>query len=299
MAGISDNNFILNWFYDSSPITTMLLCSAMFVILAWAGIVVIRPWLMVVLKGEPDLNQGISYFLSFFNLVDGLLLSLLAVATYQNHANVERIVVREAAMLAALYHSASALPLPHQAELQGLLRDYTRHIVDTAWPQQQRGQAPHGDVAIMNEFQKRLLEFEPTTKAQELIFAATLRQLGEYVEARQQRLFSARSNLPLVLWYAVGVGIVIHSIFLCSLDLRLRHYFVFATLISLFNGTVICMILLLNHPFRGPFGVSAAPFALQQARMTSFDSGSAISAGQPDANSAADRQAARKPAKLE
>ena len=262
-----DNNAVLDWFYELSPATTMLSCSALFVALAWAGAVFLRPWLSIALRGQPDLNFSIGYFLSFFNLVDGLLLSLLAVATYQNHANVERIVVREATALSVLYHNVSSLPDPHRTELQRLLRDHTQEIVHVVWPLQQRGLAPRSHTAIIDEFQRRFLAFEPQTKTQEAIFVATLRQLGEYVEARQQRLFSVRSNLPMILWYAVGIGIVVHSIFLCGLDLRLRPYFIFATLISFFNGTVICMILLLNHPFRGPFAVSAAPFVLQQDHM--------------------------------
>lgn len=264
MPDITDSNFILEWIYELSPLAIMILCSALFILTAWAGAVFIRPWLSLILRGQPDLNFSIGYFLSFFNLVDGLLLSLLAVATFQNHANVERIVVREATALSTLYHNVTSLPDPLRAELQGLIRDYTQEIVNTAWPQQQRGQVPKDQSAIMDNFQRRLVTFQPATKTQELIFAATLRQLGEYVEARQLRLFSVRSNLPMILWYAVGVGIIIHSIFLCGLDLKLRPYLIFATLISLFNGTVICMILLLNHPFRGPFGVSAAPFLQQQ-----------------------------------
>jgi Protein of unknown function (DUF4239) len=252
---------VLNPIYDWNPVVTMALCSALFVGMAWLAAVFLRPRLAFFLKGQPELNFSVGYFLSFFNLVDGLLLSLLAVATYQNHANVERIVVREAVALTSLYRDVSTLPDSVRSTLQGILHDYTRDIVEVAWPRHRLGETSNSGTAIMDEFQKQLVAFEPQTRRQEILFEAAFRQFNQYIEARQLRRVSVRADMPAILWYAVGVGIIIHSIFLNCLDIRLRTYLLFATLISLFTATVICMIALLDHPFRGPFGVSAEPFA--------------------------------------
>jgi Protein of unknown function (DUF4239) len=252
---------MLNSIYDWHPAVTMALFSVLFVAMAWLAAVFLRPMLAYFLKGQPELNFSVGYFLSFFNLVDGLLLSLLAVATYQNHASVERIVVREAVALTSLYRDVSSMPDSIRPTLQAILREYTRDIVEEAWPRHRVGATSNSGTAIIDEFQKRLVAFEPETRKQEIIFEAAFRQFNQYVEASQSRLVSVRSDMPAILWYAVGIGIVLHSIFLNCLDIRLRTYLLLATLISLFTATVICMIALLDHPFRGPFGVSATPFA--------------------------------------
>jgi hypothetical protein len=68
--------------------------------------------------------------------------------------------------------------------------------------------------------------------------------------------------MPAVLWYAVGIGLGLHLALFLFLELRTRTLLVLGGVISFFAGTVVCMILLLDHPFRGPFGASVQPFQL-------------------------------------
>ena len=253
---------IPNWFYSLSIPVTVLLCSVLFVGITLLAGVFVRPRLILLLKGQPDHNLSVGYFLGFFNLMNGLLLSLLAVATYQNHANVERIVVRESASLAALYRDVSSLPEPHRSDLQSMLRDYTKYIINEAWPMQQRGLVPEQGTALMDTFQKRLIDVSPANHVQEMLQAAGFRQFNEYTEWRRLRLYSVKSDMPSILWYAVGIGLLLHFAIFLFLNLRATTYLILGSLISFFTGTVICMILLLDHPFVGPFGVSAEPFQI-------------------------------------
>ena len=80
-------------------------------------------------------------------MIYGLLLGLLAVATYQNLSDVEKTVGNEAAALGALYRDVSAYPEPARSEVQAMIRDYTRYVIDEAWPLQQKGIVPPGAVA--------------------------------------------------------------------------------------------------------------------------------------------------------
>jgi hypothetical protein len=56
-------------------------------------------------------------------------------------------VDREASTLAAFYLDASHYPEPSRGRLQNDLRRYTREVIDVAWPQQQKGLIPKGNVA--------------------------------------------------------------------------------------------------------------------------------------------------------
>jgi hypothetical protein len=56
-------------------------------------------------------------------VIYGLLLGLLAVATYQNHTDVEKAVSSEASSLAALYRDVTAYPEPQRTELKTLLKE--------------------------------------------------------------------------------------------------------------------------------------------------------------------------------
>jgi hypothetical protein len=104
-----------------------------FVGVCWLGIVVlrpVRPWL----KAEPRLNDMLAAFLQYFGVIYGLLLGLLAVATYQNRSDVQKSNANEAASLAALYRNITAYPEPSRTELQDLLREHTRYLIDSMAP---------------------------------------------------------------------------------------------------------------------------------------------------------------------
>src|SRR4029079_9663710 len=142
-------------------------------------------------------------FLQYFGVIYGLLLGLLAVATYQNHSDVEKAVSSEASSLAALYRDVTGYPEPQRTELKTLLRKYTRYVIDEAWPLQQQGIVPPGAVKQVAEFQESLIRFEPQTKAQEALHAEAMRQFGDFFEQRRIRLYSVNSGIPGLLWYTV------------------------------------------------------------------------------------------------
>jgi hypothetical protein len=68
--------------------------------------------------------------------------------------------------------------------------------------------------------------------------------------------------MPVVMWYTVGLGALINMIFLWLLDIRLGPHLLIAGLISFFNATMICLIAILDSPFRGEVGVSPEAFEL-------------------------------------
>jgi len=104
----------------------------------------------------------------------GLAVALIAVSVWQTYSDVSTTVSHEAIVLAALYRDVSSYPEPVRAELQGELRDYVQQIIDEAWPLQRHGKVPTAGVAMINDFQKVLTAFEPTTEGQKLLHSETL-----------------------------------------------------------------------------------------------------------------------------
>jgi hypothetical protein len=97
------------------------------------------------LPPEPGVNGTLTMYLQYFGIIYGLLLGLLAVGAYQNHAETRRSVVGEAASLAALYRDVSGYPEPYRTDLRTLVREYTRSTIGDAWPKQRRGMMPELD----------------------------------------------------------------------------------------------------------------------------------------------------------
>lgn len=250
------------WIYDVPPLWTVGLFAALFVGVCWLGVVLFRPFVRERLNPDARLNETLGDFLQYFGVMYGLLLGLLAVATYQNHTDVEKAVSSEASSLAAIYRDVTAYPEPQRAELKTLLREYTRYVIEEAWPLQRQGLVPPGGVKRIADFQASLVSFEPQTKAQEALHDAAMRQFNSFFEYRRTRLYSVNSGIPALLWYTVGVGALINMIFIWLFNLRLKVHLLLGGIISFFLATMISLIALMDHPFRGEVGVSSDAFQL-------------------------------------
>ena len=133
------------WIYDYPSWVIGLLFCGTFVAFTWIGIFLTRATVHSWLHQEKRANEMVSVALSSYFVLFGLLLGLLAVATYQNYAKVSDIVDDEASSLAALYREISSLPEPSRGQLQQRLREYTRYTIEEGWAQQRKGIVPKGE----------------------------------------------------------------------------------------------------------------------------------------------------------
>lgn len=193
----------------------------------------------------------------------GLAVGLIAVSVWQTYTDVETVVSEEATSLAALYRDVSSYPEPVRPQLQRELREYTRYVIEEAWPLQQRGQVPGGGVERVNRFQSILVSFEPASESQKLLHAETLRAYNEMIKARRLRLDAVNTGLPVVMWAVIVVGAFIGlsaCFFFRVEDARLHAIEVL--LLAVFIALIIFMILSLDRPFRGDLGIRADPYQL-------------------------------------
>jgi hypothetical protein len=250
------------WIYDIPAILVVFVFGAAFVGSCWLGIFLLGPNIAARFHTRSGLNEILGDFLQYFGVIYGLLLGLLAVSTYQNHSDAEKAVTGEASALAALYRDVTAYPEPYCSDLKALLKEYTRYVIEDAWPLQREGIVPEGGVQRVAAFQDRLVTFEPQTKGQEAIHDAALRQFNNFFEYRRTRLYSVNSGLPPIMWLTVAVGAAINIILIWLFKLRLDVHLLLGGLISFFTATMICLIALLDNPYRGEVGVSPTAFQL-------------------------------------
>ncbi len=107
-----------------------------------------------------------------------LLLGLLAVAAYTSHSATGDQVT---ASLAALYRDVSGLPQPVRGDLQGILRRYTREVIDVGWPAQRAGVVPTTGSALMAQFNDELHAVKPAGLGQQTLHAQAMAQANALV----------------------------------------------------------------------------------------------------------------------
>ena len=68
----------------------------------------------------------------------GLAVALIAVTVFQTYSDTQKVVTGEATALNALYRDVTSYPDPIRTELQKGLHDYTKYVIDEAWPLQRK-----------------------------------------------------------------------------------------------------------------------------------------------------------------
>src|SRR5262245_26427388 len=253
---------MFNWIHDLHPLAVVGTFAVSLVAVCWAAILLSRPLVQARFHRESGQNELVGDFLQYFGIIYGLLLGLLAVATYQNLTEVDKTVGNEASSLAALYRDVSSYPEPKRSELEGLLRDYTRYVIDEAWPLQRKGVVPAGAVKKVADFQARLASFEPETKSQEALHDTAMNQFNTFYEYRRARLNSVNAGIPAVMWFTVALGALLNIFLLLLFDVRLGIHLMLGGILAFFLATLISLIVLMDQPFRGEMGVSASAFEL-------------------------------------
>ena len=249
------------WLYDIPTMQLAGLFALVFVGTTWLGIIFIHPLFRKLLRGQADLNNLVGVVLSSHCAFFGLLLGLLAVAAYQNLGDIDKSATKEAEYLHAIYRAVAAYPEPTRSETLPLIHDYTRYIIEEAWPAQRDGVVPQAGAARMNALVSKLYSFEPQTKGQEIFHAQTVELLTELGESQLERIHNIDAGIPAILWYVVILGTGITILLMWMLDMQLVSHLLLSGVLALFLGAVICLVFAMDHPFRGE--VSIGPDAYQ------------------------------------
>ena len=247
------------WIYDYPSLYNGALFAFVFVGATWLLVFFLRGFFHPWLHGERSANNMVGFALSSFSVLYGLLVGLLAVAAYQNFSAANGIVTKEATSLAALYRDLRAYPQPIRGRLRDELRDYTRYVIDEAWPEQRRGIVPTEGSHRISQFIDELMSFEPTKKSEEILHAETFHQLNNFIELRRSRLADVTTGIPPVLWWVVALGAIITIALRAMLAMEIHVHMLLSGAVSLFLGLVIFLIAEMDNPFRGE--VSAGPGA--------------------------------------
>jgi hypothetical protein len=257
---IDEDIAMFYWIYDLSTMTLMGLFCLIFVGFTWVGAVLLRPFFRLLIRGQQDINDLIGNILSCYGVFYGLLLGLIAVAAYQNFSDTDRTANQEAAALTALYRDISSYPQPERGELQHLLREYTRSVIEEDWPAQRRGIIVAETTERIRAFASRLASFEPRTKGQEILHAEALRALNELSELRRLRVFSVTSGIPAIMWYVVVIGALLNIVLVWLFDMRLITQLFLGGVLSSFIAMVIALIAAMDNPYRGEVSIGSDVF---------------------------------------
>src|SRR5919112_253820 len=146
----------------------------------------------------------------------------------------------EAHELAGIYFLASRLPEPERTNVQDLARRYARVVVEEEWPLMERGKTSPRANSLIRQLRLKLLQFDPRTRGEQVLYEGGLAQVHDAVDARRSRLLEVREGIPNLLWVVLVVGgvLTVSFTYLFGLKSNLAHALMGAALTPL-----ICAIL--------------------------------------------------------
>ena len=233
-----------------------------FVSITWLGAIFIRPFVRLLVRSQSDLNTVLGNFVSMYGIFYGILMGLLAVSAYQNKVEVEEAITAEGTALVAFFRNVSAYPEVVRLPLQESLRDYTQYVINTEWPIMRKGGLDSGGIPLINRLQQQITEFEPVTEGQKIVHGETTRLFYRFLELRADRQYSATAGIPGIMWYVVILGAFISILLIWLLNMSLVANLFLGGLLSFFIGTMVSLILVLDRPLRGEFGIDPEVFQL-------------------------------------
>lgn len=262
---------MFSWLYDLPNWGMFLLFVAVALVVCWGSVLLLRP-VMDRLFGAEDREQRNSLLdlvLSGTGLFYGLLLGLIAAATYTTYSEADASVASEATAVSALYRDVSAYPEPLRGQLRSDIENYVGTVINVAWPNQQRGETTAETTDLVDAIQRKMTTFEPVTPGQEILHAESYAQFNKFVEARRKVMNAVSASLPAALWWVLVGGALINLLLMSMLAVeRLGPHLVISGLFAVFIAMMIFLIVAMDNPFLGEFSVTPAPF--EQLQRTLF-----------------------------
>ncbi len=245
----------LHWLHSLPQWEFCLIVVVAFVAVAVGGQMATRPLLGRWFGGR-EYNDIVGHYLSAFGVLYGITLGLISVGAWENYGDVESKVSAEAAAIASLYRNVDSYPEPNRAELTGMLRAYTRQIIDVSWPEMQRGIVPRGGHPLIMGFQKALVTFEPKTEGQKALHSESLYRFNQVIECRRLRVDCVEGRLPTILWVVVLAGSFMSFMltWLLVVENRFLHDLLTA-IMAVLLALLIFFLVTLDLPFQGQHSV--------------------------------------------
>jgi Protein of unknown function (DUF4239) len=259
---------MMYWVYDISSLSFALMTVAAFVTFGVTGLLVTRWFLGRRSTHVLETNDIVSFYFSAIVGFYGITLGLISVGVWQTFSDADNKSTLEAAAIEALFRDITSYPEPPRSNMQLALENYTRNVINVAWPAQRKGLQPKGGSELMTILQKQMFPFEPQTQGQMALHQEALRQYNRLSELRRLRVLSATSGLPGTTWWVVilGAAASILLTWMFSVDNVRRHLFL-TGLYSGLIGLLIFLIAALDNPYRGEFSVGPDAFELVLERM--------------------------------
>ncbi len=239
---------------------------ALAVVLALTGLVLSRRVLPLSVRETHNANTTTMFGALY--VIYGLMVGFSAYQVANEFDAAQRTAQNEAGSVGQIYLLAEQLPEPDRQKIQELAESYARALVEDGWPRMEEGSASLRAQRIGNELRQSVMGFEPSTNAEQAIYAEGLTLVQNFDEHRALRLLEVREGIPPILWVVLIVGgmLTIGFTYLFGMKSARLHVLMVVSLAMLLV-MILYTIRALEYPFDSIVQVEPEPFELLLERI--------------------------------
>ena len=212
-------------------------------------------------------NDVAGFLYAVVGVIFAVLLALLVIAVWEQYQRANETVESEANAVAEIAWLAHRLPEPEHHVLQEDARSYAQEVVDNEWPRMEQGlggvqSLPEG-WDLVDDMRATLQEVEPSTVAEQELYAEGLDQIQRLNDARRMRIVASKEGLPGVLWAVLVFGGVVTVGFTYLFGMRnsWAHRLMVMSLTAVI-ALVLFTIWAMEYPFSGGARIEPEAFEL-------------------------------------
>lgn len=254
-------NYIINFLYGISNPVLYLLIFAITLIISLCCLLIVR----YLLPHEIRYNENgvISAVGASIAVLYAVIMGFTAFYIFDNYNQADAAAQREASIAANIYRYSRLLPHPKSSNIQNDIKDYIEHTMHADWPALKNGkELDEVGISIIDKLEREVaVSNEPKESTQNIFIQnKILTEVQSIYDAREKRIEKSKSALGLDIWFVIFIGaffmLCINFLFGATLSMHI----ILMVFLSAVISSIIFLIVALNFPFRGEYGVSPEAF---------------------------------------
>jgi hypothetical protein len=232
-----------------------------------AALTFVVEWLLPAWKRQP-INEVVGFVYAVVGVAYSVLLGLVVINGLTTLDTAEANVFAETNAVQQLDWYGHSLPQPMHSQVENLAKQYDTVVINSEWALMTHKETSPQAWDIYTQLRETILAQNPTTPASVARYQQALDAVGQWGDARRQRIDESTTGIPELLWAALILGgfVTIGFAFLFGIKSTVAHA-VIMFFLTLLVAALLLVVFEFNEPFAGVVRVTPQAFQLALARM--------------------------------
>lgn len=211
-------------------------------------------------------NGTIGAYMTIVGLPVGVILSFIVTNNWASFSDAQAKENAEATKLLLLYNLLDAFP--GAEDIQASIKTYTEFIIKVEFPLMGKGKQSIEGLDMITSIGDAIYELDPQTDQETTLYGSAILMFQEIMSLRIARMGYVVYGLAPELWWVLILGVIV--VIFMSFFLYMENFTMQAIMTGLCAGILVSLLFLvvaLNFPYRGDFGLDSLPFQIALGNM--------------------------------